>query len=290
MFAKETKETAELNGALRERKKVPKGIEEEDFDTKEKASFADRRTFTWERVDYVVPVPGGTRRLLHEVYGYVRPGTLTALVGASGAGKTTCLDVLAQRKNIGVVSGDLLVDGRPLGADFARGTAYAEQMDVHVGTATVREAMRFSAYLRQPCHIPKEEKDAYIEEVIELLELQPLADAIVFSLNVEARKRLTIGVELASKPELLLFLDEPTSGLDGQSAWNIVRFLRKLADQGQAILCTIHQPSSLLFSSFDRLLLLETGGKTVSLRLSSKFWSGSQSNFAISIGVLWRHR
>lgn len=86
---------------------------------------------------------------------------------------------------------------------------------------------------------------------------------MVFSLSVEARKRLTIGVELASKPELLLFLDEPTSGLDSQSAWNLVRFLRKLADNGQAILCTIHQPSSLLFESFDRLLLLERGGETV---------------------------
>ena len=75
--------------------------------------------------------------------------------------------------------------------------------------------------------------------------------------------RLTIGVELTSKPELLLFLDEPTSGLDAQSAWNLVRFLRKLASQGQAILCTIHQPSSLLFESFDRLLLLERGGHTV---------------------------
>ena len=192
---------------------------------------------------------------------------MTALMGASGAGKTTCLDVLAQRKNIGVVSGDLLVDGRPLGSYFARRTAYAEQMDVHEGTATVREAMRFSAYSRQSYHVPKEEKDAYIKEVIELLELQPFADVIVISLNVEARKCLTIGVELASKPELLLFLDEPTSGLDGQSAWNIVRFLRKLADQGQAILYTIHQPSSLLFSSFDRLLLLEKGGETVSLGL-----------------------
>jgi ATP-binding cassette subfamily G (WHITE) protein 2 (SNQ2) len=102
-----------------------------------------------------------------------------------------------------------------------------------------------------------------VEDMIELLELQDLSEALVFSLNVEARKRLTIGVELASKPELLLFLDEPTSGLDAQSAWNLVRFLRKLADQGQAILCTIHQPSSLLFESFDRLLLLEKGGETV---------------------------
>src|SRR6267142_6535327 len=139
----------------------------------------------------------------------------------------------------------------------------AEQMDVHEGNATVREAMRFSAYLRQPFHVPKEEKDAYVEEMIELLELQDLSEAMVWSLGVEARKRLTIGVELASKPELLLFLDEPTSGLDAQSAWNLVRFLRRLADQGQAILCTIHQPSSLLFESFDRLLLLENGGHTV---------------------------
>jgi len=139
----------------------------------------------------------------------------------------------------------------------------AEQMDVHEGTATVREAMRFSAYLRQPCEVSIPQKDADVEEIIELLELQPLADALVSGLRAEARKRLTIGVELASKPELLLFLDEPTSGLDGQSAWNIVRFLRKLANHGQAILCTIHQPSSLLFESFDRLLLLQTGGETV---------------------------
>jgi ABC-type multidrug transport system ATPase subunit len=63
-------------------------------------------------------------QLLNNVYGYVKPGTLTALMGASGAGKTTCLDVLAQRKNIGVVSGDIFIEGRGLNADFARGTAY----------------------------------------------------------------------------------------------------------------------------------------------------------------------
>lgn len=129
--------------------------------------------------------------------------------------------------------------------------------------STVREALRFSAHLRQPASVSVEEKNAYVEEIIELLELQDLTEALVFSLSLEARKRLTIGVELASKPELLLFLDEPTSGLDSQSAWNMVRFLRKLAEQGQAILCTIHQPSSLLFESFDRLLLLESGGHTV---------------------------
>ena len=82
-------------------------------------------------------------------------------------------------------------------------------------------------------------------------------------LNVEQRKRLTIGVEMAARPALLLFLDEPTSGLDSQTSWSILSLLEKLARNGQAILCTIHQPSSILFQRFDRLLLLARGGKTV---------------------------
>ncbi len=85
-----------------------------------------------------------------------------------------------------------------------------------------------------------------MEDIIELLELQDIADAIIgypqFGLGVGDRKRVTIGVELAAKPSMLLFLDEPTSGLDGQSAFTICRLLRKLADNGQTILCTIHQP------------------------------------------------
>lgn len=82
-------------------------------------------------------------------------------------------------------------------------------------------------------------------------------------LNVEQRKRLSIGVELAAKPDVLIFLDEPTSGLDSQTAWAIVSLIKKLANHGQAILCTIHQPSAIIFQQFDRLLLLAKGGKTV---------------------------
>ncbi|KAI0673639.1 ABC-2 type transporter-domain-containing protein [Trametes maxima] len=268
IYAPEDAETKKLNAKLQDKKAARRGKSSKEIDEKAEEPEEDTTTrfygkpFTWENVNYHVPVAGGTKRLLHDVFGYVKPGTMTALMGASGAGKTTCLDVLAQRKNIGVVSGTLLLDGKPLNLDFARNTAYAEQMDVHEGSATVREAMRFSAYLRQPVEVSKEEKDRYVEDMIEVLELQDLADALVFSLGVEARKRLTIGVELASRPSLL-FLDEPTSGLDGQSAWNLVRFLRKLADHGQAILCTIHQPSSMLIQTFDKLLLLERGGETV---------------------------
>ncbi|KAG6009719.1 hypothetical protein E4U21_001467 [Claviceps maximensis] len=222
---------------------------------------------TCENLCYDVPVESGTRRLLHNIFAYVRPGELTALMGASGAGKTTLLDVLASRKNIGVISGDVLVDGSKPGKDFQRSTSYAEQLDLHEPTQTVREALRFSADLRQPYGTPQAERHAYVEEIIALLEMELMADCIIGSpdagLTVEQRKRVTIGVELAAKPELLLFLDEPTSGLDGQSAYNIVRFLKKLASAGQAILCTIHQPNAVLFENFDRLLLLQRGGRTV---------------------------
>ena len=111
-------------------------------------------------------------------------------------------------------------------------------MDTHLAETTVREALLFSAKLRQPQSVPLAEKEAYVETCLKMCGLEAHADAVVGSLSVEHRKRTTIAVELAAKPKLLLFLDEPTSGLDSQSAWAIMAFLRDLADHGQAILCT----------------------------------------------------
>ncbi|KAF2864334.1 ABC transporter-like protein [Piedraia hortae CBS 480.64] len=218
-----------------------------------------KSVFTWRDVEYTVPYVGGEKKLLNKINGYAKPGVMVALVGASGAGKTTLLNTLAQRQTTGVVKGDVLVDGRPLGLDFQRNTGFCLQGDLHDDTATIREALEFSAILRQPASTPKAEKIAYVDQIINLLELEDLQDAIIQSLGVEQRKRLTIGVELAAKPSLLLFLDEPTSGLDSQSAYSIVRFLKKLARAGQAIVCTIHQPSSVLIQEFDMILALIHG-------------------------------
>ncbi|KAG5984504.1 hypothetical protein E4U55_004497 [Claviceps digitariae] len=233
-----------------------------------KAALAPHKDiFTWRDVVYDIEIKGEPRRLLDHVSGWVRPGTLTALMGVSGAGKTTLLDALAQRTTMGVITGDMLVNGKPLDPSFQRNTGYVQQQDLHLETATVRESLRFSAMLRQPKSVSKKEKYEFVEEVISMLKMEDFANAVVGvpgqGLNVEQRKLLTIGVELAAKPKLLLFLDEPTSGLDSQSSWAICAFLRKLADSGQAILCTIHQPSAILFQAFDRLLFLAKGGKTV---------------------------
>lgn len=223
--------------------------------------------FHWKNVCYDVVVKGETRRILSGIDGWVKPGTLTALMGASGAGKTTLLDCLAARVTSGVITGDIFVNGHLRDSSFARSIGYCQQQDLHLETATVRESLRFAAYLRQPRSVSIENKNRYVESVINILEMTQYADAIVGvsgeGLNVEQRKRLTIGVELAAKPKLLIFLDEPTSGLDSQTAWSICQLIRKLADNGQAVLCTIHQPSALLLQEFDRLLFLQRGGQTV---------------------------
>lgn len=233
----------------------------------EKQLIRNTSIFTWKDLTYVVKTPSGDRTLLDNVQGWVKPGMLGALMGASGAGKTTLLDVLAQRKTDGTIHGSIMVDGRPLNISFQRSAGYVEQLDVHEPLCTVRESLEFSALLRQSRDTPREEKLAYVDTIIDLLEMKDIENTLVgrvgAGLSVEQRKRLTIGVELVSKPSILIFLDEPTSGLDGQAAFSTVRFLRKLADVGQAVLVTIHQPSASLFAQFDTLLLLARGGKTV---------------------------
>ncbi|CAG90679.2 DEHA2G14894p [Debaryomyces hansenii CBS767] len=224
--------------------------------------------FHWRELTYQVKIKSEDRVILNSVDGWVKPGQVTALMGASGAGKTTLLNALSDRLTSGVItSGVRMVNGHELDASFQRSIGYVQQQDLHLQTSTVREALTFSAYLRQPKSVPKSEKDSYVDYIIRLLEMEKYSDAVVGvsgeGLNVEQRKRLTIGVELVAKPKLLVFLDEPTSGLDSQTAWSICKLIRKLADHGQAILCTIHQPSAILLKEFDRLLFLQRGGKTV---------------------------
>ncbi len=217
---------------------------------------------------YTVPLKGNeTVDLLKGVNGSVVPGTMMALMGSSGAGKTTLLDVLAGRKTGGTIRGAILVNGVKVDASvFKTISAYVEQFGSVSPYMTVEEALAFNAELRLPKDVAVATRTQFVTDVLALLELQPIATSVVgppgAGLSFEELKRVTIGCEVVANPSLL-FLDEPTTGLDARAAMIVVRVMRKLAQTGRSIICTIHQPSQEIFTNFDSLLLLKRGGQTV---------------------------
>ncbi|KAI9983650.1 hypothetical protein PInf_007716 [Phytophthora infestans] len=223
-------------------------------------------TMAFQDLHYFVPDPHSPKEsleLLKGINGIAVPGSITALMGSSGAGKTTLMDVIAGRKTGGKITGRILLNGYEAN-DLAirRCPGYCEQMDVHSEAATIREALTFSSFLRQDASISDDKKYDSVNECIELLGLEDIADLIIRGSSVEQMKRLTIGVKLAAQPSVI-FLDEPSSGLDARSAKLIMDGVRKVADSGRTIICTIHQPSAEVFFLFDSLLLLKRGGETV---------------------------
>ncbi|ETI48387.1 hypothetical protein PPTG_10588 [Phytophthora nicotianae INRA-310] len=214
-------------------------------------------------LDYFVTLPSGEeRQLLQKVTAHFEPGRMVALMGATGAGKTTLMDVIAGRKTGGRIVGEIYVNGELKDpANFSRITAYCEQMDIHSEAATIYEALVFSANLRLPPNFTEEERMNLVHETLDLLELTSISSEMVGRLSVEQKKRVTIGVEVVSNPSIL-FLDEPTSGLDARSALIVMRGVQSIARTGRTVLCTIHQPSISIFELFDGLLLLQKGGYT----------------------------
>ncbi|KAK9229253.1 hypothetical protein WN944_022212 [Citrus x changshan-huyou] len=206
--------------------------------------------------------------LLNGVSGAFRPGVLTALMGVSGAGKTTLMDVLAGRKTGGYITGSIKISGYPKKHEtFARISGYCEQNDIHSPFVTVHESLAFSAWLRLAPEVDSETRKMFIEEIMELVELNPLRQSLVGlpgvnGLSTEQRKRLTIAVELVANPSII-FMDEPTSGLDARAAAIVMRTVRNTVDTGRTVVCTIHQPSIDIFESFDELFLMKRGGQDI---------------------------
>lgn len=234
---------------------------------------------SFDEVNYYVDMPPEMKkqgvvdkrlRLLNGMTGAFRPGVLTALMGVSGAGKTTLMDVLAGRKTGGYIEGTIMISGYPKNqATFARISGYCEQNDIHSPQVTVKESLIYSAFLRLSKGVHDLEKMKFVDEVMELVELNNFKDAIVgmpgvTGLSTEQRKRLTIAVELVANPSII-FMDEPTSGLDSRAAAIVMRAVRNTVDTGRTVVCTIHQPSIDIFESFDELLLLKRGGRVIYL-------------------------
>uniref|UniRef100_A0A8D3DEQ4 ABC transporter domain-containing protein n=1 Tax=Scophthalmus maximus TaxID=52904 RepID=A0A8D3DEQ4_SCOMX len=203
-----------------------------------------------------------TKDILVDLNGIMKPG-LNAIMGATGSGKSSFLDVLAARKDPAGLTGEVLIDGAPQPPNFKCLSGYVVQDDVVMGTLTVRENFSFSAALRLPSSVSVAEKEQKVNTLIQELGLSRVADSrvgtqLIRGISGGERKRTNIGMELIIDPPVL-FLDEPTTGLDASTANSVLLLLKRMGNHGRTIILSIHQPRYSIYRLFDSLTLLVTG-------------------------------
>ncbi|KAJ0399244.1 hypothetical protein P43SY_007092 [Pythium insidiosum] len=242
-------------------------------------------TLCWSDLTYTVDVaksdacPDGKKRILRGVTGRCAPGELTAVMGPSGCGKTTLLDILADRVSTGEIQGLIELNGAPRDVKTFRAVAsYVAQEDLLLGSFSVTETLTMAAKISLPTSVTDAEIRERVQSVIDEMGLRVCEHTLsvidemglrvcehtlvgdIFHKGISGgqKRRLSIGIELLSNPSILL-LDEPTSGLDSASTFNVIKFIVKLCQEGKAVVCTIHQPSSLVFEMFTNVAIMSAG-------------------------------
>ena len=218
----------------------------------------------FESVSYSI---NGGRQILSGVHGIVRPGQVMAIMGASGAGKTTFLDILARKNKRGTVTGNFYINGEVVSdEDYKSVIGFVDQEDTLMATLTVYETILNSALLRLPRDMSTQAKNTRVMEVMSELGIMHIKDQIIGSeesgvrgISGGEKRRVGIACELVTSPSIL-FLDEPTSGLDSFNAYNVIESLVTLAKTyNRTVIFTIHQPRSNIVALFDQLVLLAKG-------------------------------
>lgn len=201
------------------------------------------------------------KEILHGVLGEIEPGQMIAMMGGTGAGKSTMLNILAGRISWGEADGIVRANGQARNPkSWRRLASYVEQKDELDPNLTVEEILRFFTFIKlSGTKYDKETKERKVEKLIRTLELEAVATHRVTTLSDGQKKLLSIGIELAGERRII-FLDEPTTGLDSVTSMDIVIMLKKLAEKYRlSIVMTIHQPRSEILEIFDKILLLAQG-------------------------------
>lgn len=203
------------------------------------------------------------KTILDDVSAYLPSGSMTAIIGGSGSGKTSLLNQMSGRMKGARIqtSGRTLFNGSEDHSTVK--SAYVIQQDILLPTLTVRETLMYAAQLRLPSSVTQAERKQLVEEVIAELSLKEAAETRIGNhahkgCSGGEKRRTSLGVQLLSNPSLL-WLDEPTTGLDSTSAYQVVKTLQNLARKGRTIIVTIHQPRSEIWSLFDNVILLTRG-------------------------------
>ncbi|TPX37078.1 hypothetical protein SmJEL517_g00983 [Synchytrium microbalum] len=228
-------------------------------------------TITWRDIALDIDIGGmfsqkKTIRTLKGSTGFMKPKESLAIIGPSGAGKTTLMDILASQKTLGRISGELLVNGAPPDAFFKKRAGYIFVNMAHIPTMTVRETIMFAAECRMPRGSTHAQIVGRVDDVLESLRMTdaqhtPVGDELIRGVSSGEKKRTEVGIEMVAKPKVLFF-DEPTSGLDDFGArFTMELVLSYVQSENVSVAVVVHQPAEAVFKLFDNVILIGGGGR-----------------------------